>query len=243
VTVSPPAVIVVAVIAVIAVTSCGGSLTTSASGPMARFNACIGNTAAGQLSASGQPVVNGAIEPIVDQLPGVVGNVWGYGSHAEAEANAKVMNGYPDRVVRGAYIVEANPNAGADDSLAIQTCAPDIRARGRTQTTTVATAPSAGLPTASTAETTTTAASTGTRATCRVGEYPLKVPASTLPRADVDGGCFKPPLSSTEGVDPANNTTQAPAPAGCPRGEYVNKTQFGPPCFKPPPGAVTTATR
>ncbi len=102
----------------------GGSA-TGASGSTARFNACIGNSKPG-LSASGHPVVDGATEPIVDQLHGIVGNVWLYESHAEAEANAGVMTGYPVRIVRGAYMVEVNPNAKADDSLAIQSCAADI---------------------------------------------------------------------------------------------------------------------
>jgi hypothetical protein len=43
-----------------------------------------------------------------------------------AEANEKVMTGYLVSVVHGSGMVEVNPNAGPEDSLAIQACAADV---------------------------------------------------------------------------------------------------------------------
>ena len=95
-------------------------------GPTAAFDQCInGGT---QLSTSGAPVANGNNESIVDQGVGVVGQVWAFGSHADAEQNARVMTGYPVRVVRGSYMVEVNQNAPTTDSNTIQGCAADISA-------------------------------------------------------------------------------------------------------------------
>ncbi len=121
---------VLSAVCAISLVGCGssGGHSSSGGGPTAKFNACIGRTAAG-LSASGHPVADGATEPIVDQLHGVAGNVWLYKSHSEAEANAKVMTGYPIRIVRGSYMVDVNPGTGSDDKLAIQACASGISRR------------------------------------------------------------------------------------------------------------------
>ena len=119
--------VIAAIVMTAAVTGCGSS---NAKGRTDAFNACIGKSDE-TLSASGQPVVNGAVEPIVDQLHGIVGNVWLYRSQTEAEANARVMTGYPVQIVRGPYMVNVNPNTTTHDSLAIQTCASKLPGKHR----------------------------------------------------------------------------------------------------------------
>jgi hypothetical protein len=79
---------------------------------------------------------------------------------------------------------------------------PSGSASTSTTTSQRATIPTATSPATTTGSSTATltptngvgTTSTATRASgsCLPGEYPLKVPASTLPPAEVDGGCFKP---------------------------------------------------
>lgn len=231
----------------IAAKACGGG-SHDTNGPAARFSTCIARTAVG-LSTSGRAVMDGASEPIVDQLHGIVGNIWLYRSHAEAAANARTMTGYPLRVVRGSYTVTINPSVSHPDSLAIQSCAVAIPGSAATLSQRfirpVHACPPTGGPTrcarelttprprrrkpsetASASATTTIGASTmscpagevheydvptahciapqtappaaqpagptAAPVTCPTGEYPLKVPASSLPPSKVDGPCFKP---------------------------------------------------
>ncbi len=113
-------------VAVFALAGCGSS-SGSQKNLVAAFNKCI-DDASPLLSASEQPVANGATDPVVDQLHGVVGNVDLYASHVAAVDNASVMTGFPTRIVRGVYLVEVNRDAPARDALAIRACADQIPA-------------------------------------------------------------------------------------------------------------------
>lgn len=93
----------------------------------AKFSRCIARSPHRRLSTSGRLSIDGTSESIVD-LRHIVANVSLYGSHAEAQANARVMTGYADRVVRGVYLVAIDRHVRHRDAVEIRRCAAHITA-------------------------------------------------------------------------------------------------------------------
>jgi hypothetical protein len=84
-------------------------------------------------------------------------------------------------------------------------------ARTVTVTTSTTTSTASSTSTSSTSQRPATHTQTAARRSprsspCPPGEFPLKVPASSLPPSEVDGPCFKPPSTSA-----ATTTTTAPS--------------------------------
>jgi hypothetical protein len=121
------------VIGAIALTGCGGGNSSSTSkkaehGPLTAFNTCLSKADAALSGSDANPPSNGPADIITNQLDsaGIDGNVWSYGTHHSAAANARVMTASPN-IVRGKYMISINNHIGSTSASAIQSCADSIR--------------------------------------------------------------------------------------------------------------------